>query len=170
MPISMRISATLGFAITASRRFLQSGANVTTSAPLDASTRSPPAVAVLRPSSFARRSGTSRATTSITFCASASSADRLTASRTARSAHSTLCPRICAKPRMYAAASCTCLRSIAPPSCAGADLSDFSSLLSLPDLPLSRSFSGACGPPMPIATGVAAPRFVPGAIAAKWLA
>ena len=45
--------------------------------------------------------------TSMTFCASASVAVRLTASRTARSAHSALRPRAVAKPRMKAAASCT---------------------------------------------------------------
>ncbi|MNN26254.1 hypothetical protein D3C81_1397550 [compost metagenome] len=30
--------------------------------------------------------------------------------------------------------------------------------------------SGFCGPPMPICTGLAAPRLVPGAMAAIWLA
>src|SRR3989440_5380862 len=92
------------------------------------------------------RSGTSPATTSMTFIFSASSADRLTASRTARSAHSAFLPRILARPRMYAAASLICLRI---------KVSFFS------------SFSD---PPPPRATGEAAPRLVPGAMAAMWLA
>src|SRR2546427_450991 len=92
------------------------------------------------------RSGTSLATTSMTFIFSASSADRLTASRTARSAHSAFLPRILARPRIYAAASLICLRI---------KVSFFS------------SFSD---PPPPRATGEAAPRLVPGAMAAMWLA
>src|SRR5256884_6795771 len=92
------------------------------------------------------RSGTSLATTSMTFIFRASSADRLTASRTARSAHSAFLPRILARPRIYAAASLICLRI---------KVSFFS------------SFSD---PPPPRATGEAAPRLVPGAMAAMWLA
>ncbi len=72
---------------------------------------------------------------------------------------------------MYAAASWTCLRVI------GSDDAAASS----EDLPLSvfafaessaglRGGSGAPIPGTPICTGVAAPRLVPGAIAATWLA
>src|SRR5256885_7224767 len=105
----------------------------------------------------------SSATRSMTFILSASDADRLTASRTARSAHSALRPRICARLRMYAEASFTCLRVIvleAPPPSPFPVLPPFPSVL-----PSSSPPPGA-----PMATGVAAPRLVAGAIAAMWLA
>jgi len=65
---------------------------------------------------------------------------------------------------MYAAASFTCLRVIvleAPPPSLFPVLSPFASGLSSSPLP---------PPGAPIATGVAAPRLVAGAIAAMWLA
>jgi len=72
---------------------------------------------------------------------------------------------------MYAAASWTCLRVIvsgdAPPSSEDLPLSVFAFAAS------SAGFRGGSGEPipgMPICTGVAAPRLVPGAIAATWLA
>ena len=144
-----------GSAIDASRRSFQFGAMVSSAAASSASVTSPEATATLRPFAVRNNSGRSAATKSITFCFFASSAERLSASRTARSAHSALRPRSCARLRMYAEASWTDFRSIALP--------DGAPFLSFPDLS-----SPGLAPPMPMATGVAAPRFVPGAIAATW--
>ncbi len=105
----------LGSAITASSRLRQSGSSVTMRASFKSRVRSTPSTFTLRPSSFSSSSGTSRAITSMTLSFNASSAERLTASRTACSAHSTLRPRICARLRIYAAASLICLCSIAEP-------------------------------------------------------
>ncbi len=66
---------------------------------------------------------------------------------------------------MYAAASFTCLRVIvleAPPP------SPFRGLPAFPSVLPSSSWASPPGAPM--ATGVAAPRLVAGAIAAMWLA
>ncbi len=155
----------LGSVMTDRNRVRQSGSNAVATTPEVCSTRSFSAICSLRPSSRLSRSGTSSATRSMTFDFSASLAGRLTASRTARSAQSALRSRICARLRMYAAASLTCLRVMAlaesAASCLAA-LPGFSSALSSPP----------CPPPpgAPIATGVAAPRLVAGAIAAIWLA
>ena len=81
----------------------------------------------------------------MTFFFSASSAGRLTPSRTASSAQSALRLRSCARPRMYATASFVTFFTMV-------------SSLSLPSLSLP--------PPPMIETGDAAPRLVPGAIAA----
>ncbi|MNL69689.1 hypothetical protein D3C87_1945820 [compost metagenome] len=57
-------------------------------------------ILTLRPSMRSSRVGTSGATRSTTWALTASSASRLTASRTAFSAHSALRPRDFAMPRM----------------------------------------------------------------------
>ena len=112
----------------------------------------------------------------MTLSFSASTADRLTASCTASSAHSALRSRICASARIYAAASCIILRDIA--SFCGS-LSSFDNFLRLSSDGVSVgrgadfglvSGSGSNSGRPPIWIGVAAPRLVPGAIAAMWLA
>ena len=68
---------------------------------------------------------------------------------------------------MYAAASWICFSVSALGCAAGADFS-------LPGsgsfLPSGGGTGSLAGPVSPICTGVAAPRFVPGAMAAIWLA
>jgi hypothetical protein len=139
-------------------------------------TRSLP-IFTVRPSILRRRSSRSSATRSITPRSSASPADRLAASRTAASAQVALRLRSWARLRMKATASLVALRSCASAgSIFGAPLSDLTA--SSPDFPSEPgSFSGSagcCGSPgigvPPIWTGVAAPTFVPGAIAATWVA
>ena len=100
MPIIIRISATLGLVMTASSRVRQSGSIASTVAPAVASVTVWPRDRHLAPVELraADRRGR-RATKSIDVLAlSASSADRLTASRTARSAHSALRPRSLRQP------------------------------------------------------------------------
>jgi hypothetical protein len=87
----------------------------------------------------------------MTFSLRASSPVSVAASRTAFSAHSALRPRICASERSIATASLVALRS---------------AVLWPPDLSFCASSGrGTPGSP-PISIGVAAPRLVPGAIAA----
>ena len=119
--------------MTASRRARQSGSKATISAPATSSVIAlPPAVdaRTLRPGKqFAHiRRRRSRRPSFL----SASSADRLTASRTARSAQSALRPRNCASPRMYAAHRGSAFRSSC--SCGGV-----AAALSSPDF---ASFAG----------------------------
>ncbi|VWC36315.1 hypothetical protein BLA6993_06736 [Burkholderia lata] len=177
MPIVSRISATFGSAMIARKRLRQSGSSTTRGAWAVASRTVPAVVVAVWPSSWRARSAGSCAIRSTTCCVRASFADRLTASRTARSPHSALRPRNCARPRIYAEASCIALRisvdcvSVGSAACvaAASDAPD------APEVP-----AGACGaagfppggaaPPIPNCTGDAAPRLVPGAIAAKWLA
>ena len=159
----------LGSVTTDRNRVRQSGSTGVATTPAVRNTRSASDTFSLRPSSRLSRSGTFSATRSITFILSASDADRLTAPRTARSAHSALRSRICARLRMYAEASLTCLRVIVlevPPA------SPFPVLPAFPSVFPSALPSSSCAPPpgAPMATGVAAPRLVAGAIAAMWLA
>ena len=100
MPIVSRISATFGSAMIARKRLRQSGPTTTSGACAVASRTVPAVVVTLWPSSWRARSAGSCAIRSTTCCARASLADRLTASRTARSAHSALRPRSCARPRI----------------------------------------------------------------------
>ena len=103
----------------------------------------------------------------MTFSFRASSAERLAAWRTAFSAHSTLRPRICARLRMYATASFIAFSPV--PGRAMGDWSPSFRLSSGSGLP-PPSGSPPGRPGAPIWIGVAAPRLVPGAIAATWLA
>ncbi len=145
--------------ITLSTRVRQSGSMALTSAPAVARASFAPAVSTVRPSTACSSAGTLSATTSMTLIFFASVADRLTASRTARSAQLALRPRSCARLRIYAAASLVTLRIIVSPRGAAPFFASFPEGSGLPP-------SGA----PPIATGEAAPRLVAGAIAAMWLA
>ena len=102
----------LGLVMMLSSSVRQSGSRrVIVCSPV-ASVSSPPSIATCRPSSFCSSSSRSAAIRSITFSFSASCAERLAASRTARSAQSALRPRSWARLRMYATASLTILSSI----------------------------------------------------------
>ena len=134
---------------------------------------SPPSRAMVSPSSAASSSSRSSTTRSITFCSSASRADRLDASRTVSSAHSTLRPRSSAIPWRYATASLMTLRSIAVPGFGAGS----SPVASPSPLPSSAGGSGSVGVgawgigrglPPPMLTGVDEPMLVAGAIAAMW--
>ncbi|VWB44711.1 hypothetical protein BLA13014_01890 [Burkholderia aenigmatica] len=179
MPIVKRISATFGSAMIARKRLRQSGWSTTSGACAVASRAVPAVVVAVWPSSWRARSAGSCAIRSTTCCARASFADRLTASRTARSAHSALRPRSCARPRIYAEASCIALRisvdcvSLGSAACVAA--SDAPDVPDAPGVPPGARGAagfppGGAAPPIPNCTGDAAPRLVPGAIAAKWLA
>ena len=90
----------LGSVMTERKCVRQSGSNTVATTPAVASTCSASPTLTLRPSSRCSSCGTSAAMRSMTLSCNASAADRLTASRTARSAHSALRPRNCASPRM----------------------------------------------------------------------
>ncbi|MNC71012.1 hypothetical protein D3C75_1218840 [compost metagenome] len=96
----IRISATLGLVITASKRVRQSGWRSITGAAAVCNCTVFPAASRDLPSSWRNKSGRSLAIWSITFRRRASLAGRLTASRTACSAQSALRPRICARLRI----------------------------------------------------------------------
>ncbi len=127
----------------------------------------PPAISTVRPSIWLRSSAGLRATRSMTCACSAAVAVSVAASRTAFSPQSALRPRSSARLRISATASLVTFAVIAS---LDSDLdSDFGSpslLLS----PLSGAALGRPGSGPPIETGVAAPRLVPGAITAMWVA
>ena len=165
------MTATLGSVITESSRMSQPGSSVSTVRPRVASGRdTPPATATVRPSIFASSSVVSPATRSITPACSAALADRLAASRTAFSAQSALRPRSSARLRMKATASLVIFVVMA--SCGSAGAVPLPARRSSPALsPSLRSgWVGKPGMGAPISTGVAAPRLVPGAIAATCVA
>ena len=159
----MRMKATLGSVITLRSREIHPGSTASRAASLVARCRvSPPAISTTRPSICLSSSSWSRATRSMTFACNAALAERLAASRTAFSAQSALRPRNSARLRIKATASFVAFDIMASFvfGCWSLLPSFFS--LSL----LSGVASGRPGSGPPICTGVAAPRLVPGAMAA----
>ena len=141
-------------------RISQPGSSVSTARSLVASTSFWPATSTMRPFACCSRSAGSRAMISMTCCCRAALADRLAASRTAFSAQSALRPRNSANERMKATASLVTFAVMASPAGAAVFWS----------LPSSLSPPGKGGAGAPSSIGVAAPRLVPGAIAARWVA
>ncbi len=105
MPTIIRMYAMLGSVIRARKRSRNRTSMGLTRASRVASVTGPRAVFTVRPSIFARRSGTLSATRSTTLSFTASRSVTDTDARTAFSAHSTLRPRSAARLRAKAAAS-----------------------------------------------------------------
>jgi hypothetical protein len=108
VPIDRKMTISSGLISVSSTFFQNDMSTRSISAP--AEWRTKPFGLVLRPSICSSRAGRLGATTSITFCASASRAFRFDARRTAASAHLALRPCSLARARSEAAASFTTLR------------------------------------------------------------